>query len=217
MNHHYELIKINVMSIIYVFANPSFPDFIKIGRCSNLEQRLRSLSSNTALPLPFECIFACRVKDAKSVEATLHRTFDDCRVNPRREFFRMSPEPVIALLQLMSLEEVEVNESLNEEIESSDDAFKETLYSEFTFDQASVPLGETITFTHTESFKCCVVGRNEVEFQGSEYSLTDMTKLALRQIGKDPKIKISPARYWLYNDEPLTHRKHQKLHGRLDD
>lgn len=205
------------MSIIYILVNPSFPDFIKIGRCSDLTQRIRSLSSNTALPLPFECIFACSVEDAKKVEATLHRTFKDYRVNPRREFFRMSPEPVIDLLQLISLGEIEITEDFDEELASSNDAFKETLYSEFTFDQASVPLGETITFAQSKSMKCCVIGKNDVEFQGSEYSLTEMTKLALQKNGKNPRIKISPARYWLYKNEPLTHRKHQKLHGRLDD
>ena len=205
------------MSIVYVVVNPAFPEVIKIGRCTDLAQRLKALSSNTALPLPFECIFACNVEDSKKVEATLHRAFHDCRINPRREFFRISPQPVIDLLKLMSINEIEVTTDFGKETEPSDDAFKETLYSEFTFDQASVPLGEMIKFTQMETLQACVVGRDEVEFEGAEYTLVEATKLALVRSQKAPKIKISPARYWSYNEQPLTHRKHQKLHGRIDE
>lgn len=202
------------MSIVYVLANPSFPDFIKIGRCKDIDQRLSSLSSNTALPLPFQCVFACTVEDPKTVEKTLHRTFREYRVNPRREFFRMSPEPVIELLKLLSKGEIEPS-SDNLASPSSDEKFLEGLYSEFTFDQASVPLGSQIVFARMESLNCFVTGRNEVEFEGTQQLLTDATRIALARVGKDPEIKLSPARYWLYEGEVLAHRKHQKIHGRL--
>ena len=203
------------MTIVYVLANPSFPDFIKIGRCKNIDQRLSSLSSNTALPLPFQCVFACTVDDPKAVEKTLHRTFREYRVNPKREFFRMSPEPVIELLQLLSKGEIEPS-SEKLASPSSDEKFLEDLYSEFTFDQAAVPLGSEIVFARMDSLACFVTGRNEVEFEGSQQTLTDATRTALGRVGKDPKIKLSPARYWLYEGEVLAHRKHQKIHGRLD-
>ena len=202
------------MSIVYVLANPSFPDFIKIGRCTDIDQRLASLSSNTALPLPFECVFACNVDDPSTVEQTLHRTFREHRVNPRREFFRMSPEPVIELLQLLSKGEVEPRNHTND-TPSSDEKFLEDLYSEFTFDQASVPLGSKIVFARMNSLTCFVTGRNEVQFEGIQHLLSDVTRLALARVGKDPKIKLSPARYWLYDGELLIQRKHQKLHGRM--
>ena len=202
------------MSIVYILANPSFPDFIKIGRCTDIDQRLASLSSNTALPLPFECIFACTVDDPKTVEQTLHRAFSEHRVNPRREFFRMSPEPVIELLQLLSKGEVEPNNHITD-TPSSDKKLLEELYSEFTFDQASVPLGSQIVFARMNSLTCFVTSRNEVEFEGTQYLLSDVTREALARVGKDPKIKLSPARYWLYEGELLTQRKHQKLHGHM--
>ena len=203
------------MSIVYVLANPSFPDFIKIGRCKDIDQRLASLSSNTALPLPFECVFACTVDDPKTVEKTLHRTFGEYRVNPRREFFRMSPEPVIELLQLLSTGEIEpINNTASSS--PSDEKFLEDLYSEFTFDQAAVPLGSKIVFARLDSITCYVTGRNEVEFEGSQYLLADATRIALARVGKDPKIKLSPARYWVYEGEVLAYRKHQKIHGRLN-
>ena len=203
------------MSIVYVLANPSFPDFIKIGRCKDIDQRLASLSSNTALPLPFECVFACTVDNPKTVEKTLHETFQKHRVNPRREFFRMSPEPVIKLLQLLSKGEIEpINNTASSS--PSDEKFLEELYSEFTFDQAAVPLGSKIAFARLDSITCYVTGRNEVEFEGSQHLLADATRIALARVGKDPKIKLSPARYWIYEGEVLAHRKHQKIHGRMN-
>ena len=203
------------MSIVYVLANPSFPDFIKIGRCKDIDQRLASLSSNTALPLPFECVFACTVDNPKTVEKTLHETFRQYRVNPRREFFRMSPEPVIKLLLLMSKGEIEpINNTASSS--PSDEKFLEDLYSEFTFDQAAVPLGSKIVFARLDSITCYVTGRNEVEFEGSQHLLADATRIALARVGRDPKIKLSPARYWIYEGEVLAHRKHQNIHGRLN-
>ena len=203
------------MSIVYVLANPSFPDFIKIGRCKDIDQRLASLSSNTALPLPFECVFACTVDNPKTVEKALHETFRQYRVNPRREFFRMSPEPVIKLLLLMSKGEIEpINNTASSS--PSDEKFLEDLYSEFTFDQAAVPLGSKIVFARLDSITCHVTGRNEVEFEGSQHLLADATRIALARVGRDPKIKLSPARYWIYKGEVLAHRKHQNIHGRLN-
>ena len=203
------------MSIVYIFANPSFPDFIKIGRCEDVGQRLKSLSSNSALPLPFECVYACNVSDPKMVEQTLHKAFHEHRVNPRREFFRMSPEPVIALLQLVSQGEVTIPSITDDDSQEVDSEFLEKLYREFTFDQASVDLGSTIMFSTDNSITCVVIGRNDVEYNGSQCSLADATKNALIRVEKDPKIKLSPARYWLYDGELLAYRKHQKIHGRL--
>ena len=127
----------------------------------------------------------------------------------------MSPEPVIELLQLLSKGEVEPSND-KQASPASDEKFLEDLYSEFTFDQASVPLGSKIVFARLDSITCFVTSRNEVEFEGTQHSLTEATRVALARVGKDPKIKLSPARYWLFEGEVLAHRKHQKLHGRTD-
>ncbi|MDB2668780.1 GIY-YIG nuclease family protein [Alphaproteobacteria bacterium] len=39
---------------VYILTNPTIPDLVKIGRTTNLEERLRSLSSHTGVPVPFE-------------------------------------------------------------------------------------------------------------------------------------------------------------------
>ena len=50
------------MRIVYVLINPAFENYVKVGKTTNLEQRLRSLD-NTSVPLPFRCVFAVEVDD----------------------------------------------------------------------------------------------------------------------------------------------------------
>lgn len=65
---------------------------VKIGRTTDLEQRIRSLDT-TSVPLPFECVYACTIdKDAAFVEAQIFNAFADYRVRSNREFFEISPE-----------------------------------------------------------------------------------------------------------------------------
>ena len=60
--------------IVYILINEAMPDYVKIGRTTNLEQRIRSLDV-TSVPLPFECFYACTVRDANFVERSLHDAF----------------------------------------------------------------------------------------------------------------------------------------------
>ena len=83
--------------------NPSIADLVKVGRTTNLEERMRSLSSHSGVPVPFECYYACEVQDGQDVEKRLHFAFGDHRINPKREFFRISPERVQMILEALSL------------------------------------------------------------------------------------------------------------------
>ena len=60
--------------IIYLLTNPSMPDLVKVGRTSNLEERMRSLY-NSSTPVPFECFYACEVDDSKEAEKRIHNAF----------------------------------------------------------------------------------------------------------------------------------------------
>lgn len=92
--------------IVYVLTNPTMPGLIKIGRTTNLEQRVKSLSSDTGVPLPFEVFYACSVRDADEVERALHNAFGDHRINPKREFFEIDPERVYPVLKLVGIEQL---------------------------------------------------------------------------------------------------------------
>ena len=47
---------------VYALSNPAMDGYVKIGKTSNLEQRLKSLD-NTSTPLPFRCVFAVEVEE----------------------------------------------------------------------------------------------------------------------------------------------------------
>ena len=75
--------------IIYCLENPWMPNLVKIGKTSDLNQRMSTLYS-TGVPGPFECSFAIEVDDADAdeFEKLLHETFDTARVSGRREFLK---------------------------------------------------------------------------------------------------------------------------------
>ena len=95
------------MPIVYILTNPLMPELIKIGRTDGpIEDRVRQLSSVPGVPLPFEVFLAVEVDDSVGWERALHDAFDDRRVNPRREFFRVSPDKPAAILRMANLRNV---------------------------------------------------------------------------------------------------------------
>ena len=82
------------MDIVYILTNTEMPDLIKIGVTKDLDQRLKSLSGHSGVPVPFECFYACEVSDGRNVEEKIYFAFGDHPTNPRREFFRVNPERV---------------------------------------------------------------------------------------------------------------------------
>ena len=57
------------MDTIYILTNACMPGLVKIGRTEDLDRRLKELYRATGTPLPFECFFACTVKEGDLVES----------------------------------------------------------------------------------------------------------------------------------------------------
>lgn len=88
---------------IYCFSNPSMPGILKVGMTTRApEERAKELFT-TGVALPFKIEFAKRVKNPKNKEASLHRILErrEGRVDSHREFFRVSPEEVRELFDLI--------------------------------------------------------------------------------------------------------------------
>lgn len=75
--------------IIYILINEAMPGYVKIGRTNDLERRIREMD-NTSVPLPFECFYACTVRDVQFAERQLHDAFLDHRVRARVANFSKS-------------------------------------------------------------------------------------------------------------------------------
>ncbi|MEN8650601.1 GIY-YIG nuclease family protein [Streptomyces sp. 21So2-11] len=100
--------------VIYILANPLIPGVLKIGRTTREStERARELSRATGVPTEYEVIYDQVVSDASAAERELHSLLQSHRVNPKREFFRISIREAIRYVQ-----ETCARYSVNEVIES---------------------------------------------------------------------------------------------------
>lgn len=80
---------------VYALSNESFPDLLKIGLTTiSPEDRAKQLNSS-GVPTPFKVEWSVQVKDAPKIEKQIHTHFAEFRVNPSREFFRVSLSDLI--------------------------------------------------------------------------------------------------------------------------
>ena len=91
---------------VYCFTNESMPGLVKIGMTTRTpEERLHEANNNGVPtyrpPTPYVIELAKRVNDPSRREQIIHKYFDHERVNPRREFFRVSMERIKPLFDLM--------------------------------------------------------------------------------------------------------------------
>lgn len=188
--------------VVYILINEAMPGYAKIGRTSNLEQRIRSLDT-TGLPLPFECFYACTVADAVFVERQLHDVFLDHRVRSSREFFEISPERAVAALRLAAIEDVTPKKDYVETLEDQQALNQaRTRRADFSFKMVDIPVGSELTFARDESVKARVVDNKMIELDGKIVSLSN----AAQQLLGKPWPAQGPI-YWMYEGETLDERR----------
>jgi hypothetical protein len=192
--------------IVYVLINEAMPGYAKIGRTTNLEQRIRGLDT-TSVPLPFECVYAAKVADASFVERKLHDAFGDNRVRSNREFFEISPERIIAALQIGVIEEVTPSQDYVETVEDKKALDKaRDRRSAFNFAMVNIPMGSTLTFSRDENVTCIVLDNKNVEFEGEKTSLSSAALTVLHRLGGTTPTAQGPL-YWEYEGEILSERR----------
>lgn len=187
--------------IIYILINGAMPGYTKIGRTTNLEQRIRSLD-NTSVPLPFECFYACKVKDAILVEQKLHDAFLDHRVRSTREFFEISPERVASALKLAEIENVTPKKDFTETSEDQKALNQaRSNRARFNFSMVDIPIGSEIYFNGDENVKAKIIDNRSIEYNGKITSLSDS---AQKILGWD---SVAGTDYWMYDGETLNERR----------
>lgn len=181
------------------------PDYIKVGRTErDVEKRMAELDT-TALPLPFQCYFACEVADYQKVEKALHVAFDDYRSRKNREFFyRLDPYKVKTLLELMSVKDVTPR---SDSFIGEDDAIAVERAvrrgGRFNMARFGIPLGATLRFTQNEAITAIVDGETSVEYNGESLSISRAAELATKECGYSASSLAGPE-YWLYEGETLN-------------
>jgi hypothetical protein len=192
-----------MLGFVYILTNEAMPGLIKIGMTDqdDVESRIRGLDT-TGVALPFQCYYAAKVEDNRKVERALHTAFGDFRIRPNREFFRLDPYKVKAILEVLELEDVtpriEIVES-PEDIQALRNANIKA--GRFKFSTASIPVGSTLNFVKDLSITATVIEDTWVEYQGQRHSLTTAALEALIQCGYNWSSVQGPE-YWLFRERP---------------
>lgn len=211
MNHGNETKKEENAGIVYALTNPAMPGLVKIGMTSRMEiaQRMKELYSSTGVPLPFECVYACEVKDFAKAEKALHIAFAPDRINPNREFFKIDTERVIAILEILGPNNMkkEVNSDLDAGVSSEEKAAREIMKKKrpaFNFERMEIPVGSILKFVNDDQVEIEVVEGNKVKYKGETMSLSAATQRLLPYI-------THPTPYWIYEGEKLSDRWENSL------
>lgn len=185
---------------VYVLSNPSMPGIYKIGRTENLEARLSSLFS-TGVPTPFVVEFCAKVKDHAAVESALHVAFSPERIHLRREFFRTTPDRVIAILNLLKIGDVVVentttfNKVDQELLEAGRQLVKRR--PPLDFEEMGIPVGATLEFIPSEA-SVQIVSNRKIRLGDEEMSLTQATRSLLKL-----DYSVAPGPHWTYQGKTL--------------
>ncbi len=192
--------------IVYVLTNPAMPGLVKIGMTTQLEveERMKQLFG-TGVPVPFDCAFACRVKDATEVERALHYAFGNARINPNREFFKIEAERVIAVLKLLKVDDIttQVEQTIESDVTAADKQsaqnLKDARRPRMNFHELGIPNGSILIFKDGQT-QVTVVNDRKVDFNGSVCSLTAATRKVL---GLADDYPLQPSPYWTFNSKSV--------------
>ena len=84
---------------VYILRNDSLSGMIKIGRTTfGAEKRAKQLSNTTDIPTPFVVAYEIYVRHYEEFEKVKHKKLDFYRVNPKREFFEVSIDKAIEVM-----------------------------------------------------------------------------------------------------------------------
>ena len=79
------------MGFVYVATNSCFDGMVKIGCCSKIDERMKTLS-NTSVPQDFKCEFYIQDIFSAHIELEAHKILEGKRISKNKEFFRCSSE-----------------------------------------------------------------------------------------------------------------------------
>src|SRR5947209_9912858 len=89
---------------VYVLTSPAMPDMVKIGCTKHLSEDRAHQLRTTGVPLPFAVAYRALTSRPAAVERRAHELLAFQRVDPRREFFTVSPAQAAAAVQQASIE-----------------------------------------------------------------------------------------------------------------
>ncbi|WP_173383425.1 GIY-YIG nuclease family protein [Fibrobacter succinogenes] len=206
---------------IYIFTNPSFPKYVKIGEAEDPQKRLATANASTWTPKAFR-IYGTYQTDTNNSDKMLHDLIDTCtdklhvsdKINGhlrKREFYEMSPEQAWNIFKKIaeitnttkklwkneSWTTDEILEDIDTENEEHNDVINST--KRFNFKKYGIPVGTFIKFKYDSSIQAKILSDSNVEYKGESLSLSRLAeKLMVERTGKKWKGYQGPA-YFTYN------------------
>ena len=191
---------------IYAARNPAMPGLIKIGKTAqDADSRLSQLYT-TGVPVPFVCVCAISPQlPAAEVEQALHLAFGPARENPAREFFRIKPEQIVAIMRCLGeditdqFQAAEDSKLSEPDKRARDNAEQRTRRPNLNFREMGIEPGTELRFTDDESVTVEVVDDRRVRMDGEIVSMTEATKRA-----RSSTYSVAPTPYWTVDGESLN-------------
>lgn len=181
------------------------PGLVKIGcTTGKVEERIKALSSDTGVPVAFQCHFAAQVDGMAAKEKTLHQLFSDKRVNPNREFFQVGPEKVVLAISMGSFTEVTPGkvDISNEEVQAFEKAADTKKRAKINLDAIGIQPGDVLTLSRDEDVHATVLTGNRVDYDGQQMSLSASALAALHKLGYT-STTASGSAYWMFDGKTL--------------
>ena len=190
---------------IYILTNPSFKEFVKIGKATEqtIAQRVRTLNSSSAVPFSFNIYATYQTTNGDRIEKMLHKILDKFKYELRarektdsgrervREFFAMEASEAFEYLIMVAEgfgdeHNVKSFKKTKKQLDEEKVAQKietRTRAANFSFERKGIKPGTMIEFLRDSNLKAKVLDDKYIEFEGERYSLTGLAKKFLGKVG----------------------------------
>ncbi len=227
--------------IVYCLTNPEMQGLVKIGRVDAktvdangpekaLQQHIGHLYT-TGVPVPFDLYHAVSVADPEKIESGLFDAFKNCRENPRREFFSVHEDSVVAAMNLTGGEHVVLSDLIDDSSQSevnevdidaqkrsrdreNENKEKRERHPIFKFSHVGIEVGSEIVFAMDAALTAEVLedapnkAYSQIQFRGKICTLSGAAKEIMAERGH---YKDYPGTdYWKYNGKTLNQLRADK-------
>ena len=198
--------------IIYILTNKKI-EGIKVGKTRDLEKRIKDLSSQSGVPYPFDCYYACTVTDEDFVEREIQNIFRDVRSNKKKEFFNIDPDRVKDVLQLVAIKDVTPKnqekppkvKKIVVNVRTKEGKKPRNPKPRTKFSKLQIPLGATLQFIKNNEITCSVASDTEVKYNGKVSSISvAATEILRNQYNQSMTNRVNGFAYFKYNGEIIS-------------
>ena len=181
-----------MVGYVYIFTNPGFDQYVKIGYADDWKKRLKDLSNKSAVPYAFRC-YAIYLVNKRLSDKVLHNMID--QLNPelrtvdnidgkrrRREFYEMTPEQAYNILEaIATITNTEnklkrITETKRDREEAKKAECDRQQRPPFRFSMIGLKPGDKVYYKKNKNVIAIIVDDFHVKYGDITYSLSSLAK-----------------------------------------